>query len=314
MILTALIIVGMSMSNISGTPCGVCLSASTTATAILTTLLRSRTHKTFENKNGRLNDNAMQPTVPTKRSADVDFFEQLDRVVESMAEEDAGRVPRCLETGPRLEVRAFGKKRRIQRDSSPSPEIALVSPSPSFASFPSSNSLDKTRQHNPRNDSRPATHYTRIASRPATHSSRNASRPTPYNSRNASRPSTRSQTGVVPSSVHSDPFLSTPSNVPSETSPPKLVDHETLTTIAESHSVHISPRGSSACARTLPQSLSPTMGSRTSPQQEKPPQHETPLQQEKAPQQEIPLEQEIVTEAVPTVAKQKKPYSRKRSQ
>ncbi|CAO3565455.1 unnamed protein product [Mortierella alpina] len=42
-----------------------------------------------------------------------------------------------------------------------------------------------------------------------------------------------------------------------------------------------------------------------------PPQQETPPQQEKPPQQEVPLEQEVVTEAVPPVAKQKKPYGRK---
>ncbi|CAO3567849.1 unnamed protein product [Mortierella alpina] len=42
-----------------------------------------------------------------------------------------------------------------------------------------------------------------------------------------------------------------------------------------------------------------------------PPQQETPPQQEKPSQQEVPLEQEVVAEAVPPVAKQKKPYGRK---
>ncbi|CAO3574201.1 unnamed protein product [Mortierella alpina] len=273
----------------------------------------------------RRSQRSTQPSPAAVQSEDHgDFFEQLDRVMESIAEEDAGRVPRHLETGPQVQVHSFGKKRRIQRDSSQILELAS----------------------------------TRTA---------------------ASRSSTRNQTGVVPSSVHSDASLGLmviPSSVQSETSMPELFDQETAVTIArpprpvspplspvlelavisgsrestpglaDSHSVH-SPRGSGSWAPTLPLSLSPTMGSQTSPQQETPPRQEGPpqletapqretsppnealsrqgtppqqeassrqetlLQQAIPPQQEVSLEREIVTEAVPPVAKQKKPYNRK---
>lgn len=187
------------------------------------------------------------------------------------------------------------------------------------------------------------------------------------NPSNAPRPATRSQAVVVPSSMHSDPSLSlmvVPSSVQSEATLPELFDYETPTAIArqprpaspplspvlelavisgsrestpgvaDSHTVH-SPRGSGSWAPTLPLSLSPTMGSQTSPEQETSPRQEAPVQkepplqgkttpqrevapqrevtpqQESSTQQEIPLEQETLNDTAAPTAKQKKPYSRK---
>ncbi|KAF9960281.1 hypothetical protein BGZ72_007404 [Mortierella alpina] len=259
---------------------------------------------------------AQPSSTAAQPEENVGFFERLDRVMESIAEEDAGRVPRHLETGPQVQVQSFGKKRRIQRDSSHILELAsttqssLVSPSPSSSSFSSSSSLDMPRLRN-----------------------RN----------NVAQPASANQAVVVPSSMQSDPSLSlmiVPSSVQSEASLPELFVYETPTPIArqprpvspplspvlelavisgsrestpgvaDNHTVH-SPRASGSWAPTLPLSLSPTMGSQTPPQQDTPSQQEAHVQQETAPQHQVPVQQETLSEVVPASPKHRKPYSKK---
>ncbi|KAF9573986.1 hypothetical protein EC968_007672 [Mortierella alpina] len=211
---------------------------------------------------------------------DLDFFEQLDRVMESIAEEEAGRVPRHLETGPQVQVHSFGKKRRIQRDSSNVLELtsttrtALVSPSPSSSSFSSSSSLDMPRLHHPSNVSRPAS---------------------------------RNQT-VVPSSVHSDPSLSLmviPSSVHSEDSPPELFDYDAPAAIARQPRPQEPHQQETHQQETAPQRETLIL------QQEASRQQEVPSQQETSPQQLKLQKHKTPREAAPLVARQKKPYDKK---